>query len=62
MQVKLFSKPLAALVDLEAEVNHWLATNPKLITIQREIAVYHDHATSGGAVLVTLWYEPKGSL
>ncbi len=62
MQVKLFSKPLAALTDLEVEVNRWLAANPKLITIQRDSAVYHDHATGGEVVLLTLWHEPKGSL
>jgi hypothetical protein len=62
MQVKLFSKSLADLAGLEAEVNQWLAANPKLITIQRDSAVYHDHATGGDGVLLTLWYEPKGSL
>jgi hypothetical protein len=62
MQVKLFSKSLAELAGLETEVNQWLAANPKLITIQRESAVYHDHATGGEGVLLTLWYEPKGSL
>jgi hypothetical protein len=62
MQVKLFSRSLADLAGLEAEVNQWLAANPKLITIQRESAAYHDHATGGDGVLLTLWYEPKGSL
>ena len=62
MQVKLFSKPLADLAGLEADLNQWLAANPKLITIQRESAVYHDHAKGGEGVVVTLWYEPKGSL
>lgn len=62
MQVKLFSKPLAALTELEAEVNHWLVANPKLIVIQREAAVYHDHGNGGDAVLLTLWHEQKGNL
>jgi hypothetical protein len=62
MQVKLFSKPLADLAGLETDLNQWLAANPKLITIQRESAVYHDHANGGEGVVVTLWYEPKGSL
>jgi hypothetical protein len=62
MQVKLFRGTLADLTVIETEVNRWLAANPKLISIQRENAVYHDHATGSEAVLVTLWYEPKGSL
>ncbi len=62
MQVKLFSGPLADLARLEAEVNQWLAANPKLITIQRECVVYHDHSAGAEGVLLTLWYEPKGSL
>ena len=47
MQVKLFAHPLADLSGLEANVNQWLAANPKLISIQRESAVYHDHAGGG---------------
>jgi hypothetical protein len=62
MQVKLFSGPLADLANLEAEVNRWLAANPKLITIQRDADVYHEHATGKEGVLLILWYEPKGSL
>ena len=62
MQVKLFRGTLADLPRIETEVNQWLAANPKLISIQRESAVYHDHAAGSEGVLVTLWYEPKGSL
>lgn len=62
MQVKLFSRPLTDLADLEAEVNRWLAANPKLITIQRDAEVYLDHASGKEGVLLMLWYEPKGSL
>ncbi len=62
MQVKLFAHPLADLGCLEAAVNQWLTANPKLISIQRESAVYHDHAGGGEGVLLTLWYEPKGNL
>jgi hypothetical protein len=62
MQVKLFSKPLSDLAVLEVEVNQWLAANPKLITIQRDNAVYHDHGSGAQGVLLTLWYEPKSSL
>jgi hypothetical protein len=62
MQVKLFAHPLVDLGSLEANVNQWLAANPKLISIQRESAVYHDHATGGEGILLTLWYEPKGNL
>ena len=62
MQIKLFAKPLTDLAGLEVAVNQWLAANPKLITIQRESAVYHDHAGGGEGILLTLWYEPKGSL
>jgi hypothetical protein len=62
MQVKLFRGMLADLPVIETELNQWLATNPKLISIQRESAVFHDHATGGEGVLLTLWYEPKGNL
>jgi hypothetical protein len=62
MQVKLFAQALPDLNGLEAAVNQWLSANPKLIPIQRESAVYHDHATGGEGVLLTLWYEPKGNL
>ncbi|MBP2670063.1 MAG: hypothetical protein H6Q85_129 [candidate division NC10 bacterium] len=62
MQVKLFAHPLADLGDLEAAANQWLAANPKLISIQRESAVYHDHVAGAEGVLLTLWYEPKGNL
>jgi hypothetical protein len=36
LQVKLFSRSLSELAGLEAEVNQWLAANPKLIAIQRD--------------------------
>jgi len=62
MQVKLFAHPLADLGGLEAAANQWLAANPKLISIQRESAVYHDHVTGAEGVLLTLWYEPKSNL
>jgi hypothetical protein len=62
MQVKLFCGPLADLAGLEAEVNRWLTAHPKVITIERESAAYHDHVTGGEGLLLTLWYEPKGSL
>ena len=62
MQVKLFAGALSDLGGVEAQVNQWLAANPKLVTIQREISVYHDHAGGGEGILITLWYEPKGSL
>jgi hypothetical protein len=62
MQVKLFRGMLADLPVIETELNQWLAANPKLISIQRESAVFHDHATGGEGVLLTLWYEPKGNL
>ena len=62
MQLKLFAKSLADLGGLETEVNQWLASNPKLITFQRESAVFHDHGTGGEGVLLTLWYEAKDSL
>jgi hypothetical protein len=62
MQVKLVRGTLTELPVIETELNQWLAANPKLISIQRESAVFHDHATGGEGVLLTLWYEPKGSL
>jgi hypothetical protein len=62
MQVKLFSRPLTDLAGLENQVNQWLAANAKLIAIQRDSAVYHDHGSGGEGVLLTLWYEAKGNL
>ena len=62
MQLKLFCGPVANLAGLEAEVNQWLAANPKFLTFQRDSAVYHDHATGGEGVLLTLWHEPKSGL
>jgi hypothetical protein len=62
MQVKLFAGSLSDLGGVEAQANQWLAANPKLISIQRESAVYHDHASGGEGILLTLWYEPKGNL
>jgi hypothetical protein len=62
MQVKLFAGTLSDLGGVETQANQWLAANPKLISIQRESAVYHDHASGGEGILLTLWYEPKGNL
>ena len=62
MQVKLFRQPASRLAALESEVNAWLAANPKVIPIQREASVFHDHQTDEEHVLVAVWYEPKGSL
>ena len=62
MQLKLFDKKLADLAQLEADINKWLAANPKLVTIQRDFHVYHNHTTSEESVLVAMWYEPKSSL
>ena len=59
MQLKLFEKKLADLARLEADINQWLAANPKLITIQRDFHVYHNHTTGEECVMVALWYEPK---
>lgn len=62
MQIKLFDKKLLDLAHLEAEINQWLTANPKVVTIQRDLHVYHNHRTGEEDVLVTLWYEPKSSL
>ena len=59
MQLKLFDKKLSDLARLEADINQWLAANPKLVTIQRDFHVYHNHATRDESVLVALWFEPK---
>ena len=59
MQLKLFDRKLADLAQLEADINHWLAANPKLVTIQRDFHVYHNHTTGEEHVMVALWYEPK---
>jgi hypothetical protein len=61
VQIKLFDAKLSDLTRLEAEVNQWLAANPKLVTIQRDFHVYHNHTTSEERVMVALWYEPKSS-
>jgi hypothetical protein len=62
VQLKLFDKKLADLPHLEADINKWLAANPKLVTIQRDFHVYHNHTTSEESVLVAMWYEPKSSI
>jgi len=59
VQLKLFERKLADLARLEADINQWLAASPKLVTIQRDFHVYHNHATGEESVLVALWNEPK---
>jgi len=59
VQLKLFDRKLADLGQLEADINQWLSTNPKSITIQRDIHVYHNHATREEGALIALWYETK---
>ncbi len=61
MQIKLFDVKLSELSRLEADINQWLAANPKLVTIQRDFHVYHSHGTSEERVMVALWYEPRSS-
>ncbi len=61
MQIKLFDVKLSELTQLEADINQWLAANPKLITIQRDFHVYHSHGTTEERVMVALWYEPRSS-
>ncbi|HSB72548.1 MAG TPA: hypothetical protein VLT62_24740 [Candidatus Methylomirabilis sp.] len=61
MQIKLFEATLSDLDRLEGEINRWLAANPKLVTIQRDFHIYHNHNTPEERVLVALWYEPKSS-
>ncbi len=62
MQIKLFDKKLVDLAHLEAEINQWLAANPKLVTIQRDFHVYHNHTTEEESLLVAMWYEPKSGM
>lgn len=62
MQLKLFDRKLAEIAQLEADINRWLAANPKLVTIQRDFHVYHNHTTREESVLVAMWYEPKSSI
>ncbi len=62
MQLRLFDRKLADLAQLEEDINQWLAANPKLVTIQRDFHVYHNHTTREESVLVALWYEPKSGL
>lgn len=59
MQLKLFDGKLSDVAHLEADINQWLAANPKLITIQRDFHVYHNHTTREECIMVALWYEPK---
>jgi hypothetical protein len=59
VQLKLFERQLADLARLEEDINQWLAANPKLVTIQRDFHVYHNHTTGEESVLVALWNEPK---
>jgi len=59
VQLKLFDRKLVDLAHLEADINQWLAANPKLVTIQRDFHVYHNHTTREECIMVALWYEPK---
>jgi hypothetical protein len=61
VQIKLFDVKLSELTRLEADINQWLAANPKLVTIQRDFHVYHSHGSSEERVMVALWYEPRSS-
>jgi len=61
VQIKLFDVQLSELARLEGEINQWLTANPKLVTIQRDLHVYHSHGSSEERVMVALWYEPKSS-
>jgi hypothetical protein len=62
VQIKLFDKKLVDLAHLEADINQWLTANPKLVTIQRDFHVYHNHTTREESVLVAMWYEPKSGM
>lgn len=62
MQLKLFDRKLSEIAQLEADINRWLAANPKLVTIQRDFHVYHNHATKEEGLMVALWYESKTGL
>lgn len=62
MQLKLFDQKLSELAQLEADINQWLAANPKLVTIQRDFHVYHNHTTREECIMVALWHEPKTGL
>ncbi|MBI4536453.1 MAG: hypothetical protein HY712_00680 [candidate division NC10 bacterium] len=61
MQLKLFERRLAERDALEAEINAWLAVNPKLVAIQRDFSVYANHTTREDHLLVLLWHEPKSA-
>jgi hypothetical protein len=61
MQLKLFDRKLSELGQLEAAINQWLKENPKLVTIQRDFHIYHNHTTKEECLLVALWYEPKST-
>jgi hypothetical protein len=62
VQLKLLHRKLSELGQLEAEINHWLSANPKLVTIQRDFHIYHDHTSKEECLLIALWYEPRSSL
>jgi hypothetical protein len=62
VQLKLFDRKLVDLAHLEADINQWLAANPKFVTIQRDFHVYHSQTTREESVLVALWYEPRSGL
>ena len=61
MQLKLFDRKLSELGQLEAEINQWLSANPKLVTIQRDFHIYHNHTSKEESLLIALWYEPRSS-
>jgi hypothetical protein len=62
VQLKLFDRKLSDLARLETDINQWLAANPKLVTIQRDFHVYHNHTTREEGIMVALWYEPRTGL
>ncbi len=65
MQVQIFVEPVARHEALAETMNAWLAAHPRAKLEEREVRIFHNHATNADDVLVLLFYEdakPKREL
>jgi hypothetical protein len=57
MQVQIFVEPIARHEALAGAMNAWLAEHPRARIEEREVRIFHNHATNGDDVLVLLFYD-----
>ena len=62
MQIKVFRRPMKEVQQLEAEINDWLKTDSRSVTIQRDSHVYHNHATGEDDLVVMVWYAMRNEV